>query len=92
MLFLYKWKSKHNAAAAAQNINTAFENSSVNEPTIRGLYAKFETVDENLTNKDQDRPDTLVENEVLQAIVEKKIRQYCISYNNFTSSKIDWQS
>ena len=31
MLFLYEWKSKHNAAAAARNINAAFGNGSVNE-------------------------------------------------------------
>ena len=53
VLFLYKWKSKHNAAEAARNINAAFGNDSVNEHTIRCWYAKFETGDESLTNKAQ---------------------------------------
>ena len=35
VLFLYEWKSKHNATAAARNINAAFGNGSVNERTIR---------------------------------------------------------
>ena len=50
MLFLYEWKSKHNAAAATHNINAAFGNSSVNECTIQCWYAKFKTGDESLTN------------------------------------------
>ena len=44
MLFLCEWKSKHNAAAVARNINAAF--GSVNECTIQHWYAKFETGDE----------------------------------------------
>ena len=80
---MHEWKSKHNAAAAARNINAAFGNSSVNERTIWHWYAKFETGDENLTNEDQNRR----ENEVLRAIVEKNpsntIRDYaeelCVS-------------
>ena len=51
MLFLWEWKSKHNVAAAAWNINAAFGNGSVNECTIQRWYAKFETGDEGLTNK-----------------------------------------
>ena len=46
MLFLLQWKSKHNAAAVARNIDAAFGNSSVNECTIQHWYAKFETGDE----------------------------------------------
>ena len=38
---------------------------------IRRLYAKFETKDESLTNEDRGTPETVVYNEVLQAIVEK---------------------
>ena len=62
MLFLYELKSKHNAAAAAQNINAVFGNSSVNELIIRRWYAKFETRDESLTNEDRGRPQTVVYN------------------------------
>ena len=40
MLFLYLWKIKHNAAAAARNIKVEFGNSSVNERTVRRWYAK----------------------------------------------------
>ena len=51
MLFLYEWKSKHNAAAAARNINAAFGNGSVNERATLHRYAKFETGDKSLTNE-----------------------------------------
>ena len=51
MLFLYEWKSKQNAAAAAQDINAALENDSVSEHTIRLWFAMFETGDEKLTKR-----------------------------------------
>ena len=56
LLFLYEWKNNHNAAAAARNINAAFENASVNELTILRWYAKIKTRDEGLTNEDRGRP------------------------------------
>ena len=34
-LFLHEWKSKHNVAAAARNIDVTFGNGFVNERTIR---------------------------------------------------------
>ena len=71
MLFLFEWKSNYNAAAAALNIKTAFGNGFVNEHTIRRWYAKFETGDESLTHEDRGRSETVVDNEVLRAIVEK---------------------
>ena len=35
-------------------------------------YAKFKTGDESLTNEDRSRSETVLDNEVLLAIVEKK--------------------
>ena len=35
VLFLYEWKNKHNAEAAARNVNASFGNGSVNERAIR---------------------------------------------------------
>ena len=70
-LFLYEWKSKHNAAAAVRNINAAFGNGSVNKCIIRRWYAKFETGDESVTNEDWSRPETVVENEILRVTFEK---------------------
>ena len=70
---LYEWKSKHNAAAAARNINATFRNGSVNDRTIRRWYAKFETGDECFTNEYRGRPETDVEKEFFRTIVEKKI-------------------
>ena len=74
--FLYEWESKHNTAAAARNIIATFGNGSVNEHTIRNWYAKFETGDESLRKDDRGRPETIVNNEILRAIVEKNSRQY----------------
>ena len=71
VLFLHEWKSKHNAAAAAQNIYAAFGNGSVNECTIRRWYAKFETVDESLTDEGRGKADTVVDNQVVRALIEK---------------------
>ena len=69
VLFLYEWKIKHLAAAAARNTNTVFWIGSVNERTIRRWYAKFEIGDEILTNEHRGWPETGVDNEVLRAIV-----------------------
>ena len=66
VLLLYDWKSKHNAVAAALNINAAFGKRSANECTIRHWNAKFETGDESLTSKDQGRPETVVDNKIMQ--------------------------
>ena len=77
MLFLYEWESKHNALAASRSINAAFGTCSVNERTIQRWNAKFETGDESLTNEDRSKLNTVAENEVLRAIVEKKSKLYC---------------
>ena len=61
VLFLYEWKSKPNAVAAARDINAAFENGSVNERTVRRWYVKFKT-GESLTNEDRGRLETVVDN------------------------------
>ena len=71
VLFLYEWKSNHNAAAAAQNFNAAFISGYVNERTILNGYIKFETGDESLRNKDRGRPERVVDNEILGEIVKK---------------------
>ena len=91
MLFLYERKSKHNVVAVAQNINAAFGNGNVNEYSIWHWYAKFETGNESLTYKDQGRQESVVGNEVLQAIVEKNPdrRTKCIFLQPFPTSKID---
>ena len=73
---------------------------SVNECTIRHWYANFETGYESLTNEDRGRPETVVDNAVLRAIV-KKIQAILIEImqknkvylpHHFTSSNIDCQS
>ena len=76
VLLLYEWKGKHNAAAAAQNVNAAFGDNSVNEHTIRHWYSKFETGVESLTNKHRGRPETGVKNNVLHEIVGKNPGNY----------------
>ena len=71
VLFLYEWKSKHNAVAAGRNIKASFGSSSVNKCTIRDWYAKFETEDGSFTKKDRGKPEIVVDSEILWAIVEK---------------------
>ena len=71
VLFLYDWRSKHNAAAVVRNINAAFGNGSVSKRTFRRWYAMFETWDKSLTNDDRGRPETDMGNDVFRAIVEK---------------------
>ncbi|GFR29566.1 hypothetical protein TNCT_463171 [Trichonephila clavata] len=66
----YDWKRDHNATTAARNINAAFGDGSVSEHTIRCWYAKFESVDENLTHEDCSKTETVVDNEVLRVIAE----------------------
>ena len=60
VLFLYELRSKHNAATAARKINAVFGNGSVNERTTRRWNAKFKTGNENLTNEDRGRPESVV--------------------------------
>ncbi|GFU38365.1 hypothetical protein TNCV_2433461 [Trichonephila clavipes] len=43
----------------------------LDERTKRFWYAKFESGDESLTNEDPNRSDTVVDNGVLRAIIEK---------------------
>ena len=69
--FLYDWENKHNAAPAARNINDAFGNGFINEYSIRRWYTKFKTGNESLTNGDQGRLETVKDNELLRAIIEK---------------------
>ncbi|GFY47910.1 hypothetical protein TNIN_72461 [Trichonephila inaurata madagascariensis] len=68
----YFRKSDHNAAAAvARNINTPLGDGTVNERTILSRCAKLESVEESLGNEERDRPDTVVDNKVLQTIVKQ---------------------
>ncbi|GFV84543.1 histone-lysine N-methyltransferase SETMAR [Trichonephila clavipes] len=71
VLFLYERKSDHNTAVDARNTNAAFGDNLVNELTIRRWYVKFESGDESLTNEDEGRPEVVLDNEVLRAIVEQ---------------------
>ena len=64
-LFLYEWESKHKVITAAQNVNAAFGNGSINERTIQSCYGKFKTGHESLTNEDRERLETVVDNEIL---------------------------
>ncbi|GFY49581.1 HTH_48 domain-containing protein [Trichonephila inaurata madagascariensis] len=70
-LFLYQWKGDHNAATTVWNINTSFGSSSVNEHIILRWYAKFESGDESLSNEERDRPETVVNSEILRKVVEQ---------------------
>ncbi|GFR01783.1 hypothetical protein TNCT_385911, partial [Trichonephila clavata] len=77
VLFLYEWKSDHNSAAAARNINV---DGSKDEPTIRCWYAKSESGDKSPPNEDRGWTETIVVNDVLRAIKEQNhgniIRDY----------------
>ena len=85
LLFLYEWKSQHNAAEAARNINAAFGDNSVNERTIRRWYEKFENGDESLSNEDRGRPETVLNDDTLRALVEANpantVRDYAQELN-----------
>ena len=78
-----------------------FGNGSENERTIQRWYAKFKTGDGRLINKDQRRPEAVVDNEILQPMFEKypgntfrdNAEELCASPTSISRSfKIDWQS
>ena len=70
VLFSYQWKSKHNAAAAAWNINAAIGNSSVNERTS-DVGMQSSKLGLKVSQTKNYKPETVVDNEVLRTIVEK---------------------
>lgn len=75
VLYLYEWKSGHNAAAAARNINAAFGEDFAKERTIRHWFERFRSGDESLEDEDRGRPPSLLNDDQLKAMVEADPRQ-----------------
>ncbi|KOC61213.1 Histone-lysine N-methyltransferase SETMAR [Habropoda laboriosa] len=75
VIFLYEWKSGHNAAVAARNINAAFGNDTVNERAVRRWFEKFEAGDESLVIEARGRPGPSINDDQLQISIEANTRQ-----------------
>ncbi|GFU65929.1 histone-lysine N-methyltransferase SETMAR [Trichonephila clavipes] len=71
VLFLYEWKRDHNSTTSTRNISATFGYGSVNKRALRRWYAKFESGEKSLTNENRGRPETVVNNEVLCAIIDQ---------------------
>ena len=71
IFFLLILSVKFEYIAATRNNNAASGKDSVNERTIPRWNAKFKTGDESLANDYRGRPETVADNEVLLATVDK---------------------
>jgi len=84
-IFLYEFKLGHNAAEAARNINGAFGDGTASERTIRFWFEKFRSGDTSLENEECGRPETVVDNDQLRALVEedtrKTVRELAMDHN-----------
>lgn len=73
-IFFYEWKLGHNAAEATRNISRAFGKDSANERTVRRWFEKFRNGDVSLENEARGRPESLVDDDQLKALVEAQPR------------------
>jgi len=74
VIFFYEFKSNHSGSVAAQNINAAFGEGTVNERTIQRWFKKFKNGDESLENEPRGRPESTLDDTVLRAHVESNPR------------------
>ncbi|XP_078053733.1 histone-lysine N-methyltransferase SETMAR-like [Augochlora pura] len=70
VIFLYQYKLGHKAAIATRNINSAFGEDAVNEPTVQDWFKKFRSGDKSLEDEDGRGRPSLVDNDQLKALVE----------------------
>jgi histone-lysine N-methyltransferase SETMAR len=75
VIFLYEFKLGHNAAEAARNINAAFGNETASERTIRYWFEKFRAGDTSLENEERGRPESVIDDDQLRALVEEDPRK-----------------
>lgn len=69
-IFFYEWKKGHSGVKAAQDINAAFGDGTVNVRTIQRWFQKFESGDQCLDNEPRGKPESVVNEDELKAIVE----------------------
>lgn len=72
---LYEFKLKHNATQAAENINAAWGEGSINVRTTQRWFNKFRNGDMTLVNEDRGRPVSCLNEDSLKAAVEENTRQ-----------------
>ena len=72
---LYEFKLQHNASEATRNINFAWGDGSVTERTTQRYYQKFRSGNFTLENEDRGRPDIVLSNDKLKAVVESDTRK-----------------
>lgn len=73
-IFLYEFKLGRNATQAAHNINEAFGEDTANERTVQRWFAKFRSGDMSLENEERGRPETVIDNDHLKALIEADTR------------------
>lgn len=71
---LYEFKLHHNASEATRNINFAWGDGSVSERSTQRYFQKFRSGNFSIENDDRGKPDTVVSNDHLKAVVESDTR------------------
>ncbi|VDO84279.1 unnamed protein product [Heligmosomoides polygyrus] len=75
VLYLHEWRSGHNAAAAARNINAAFGEAFAKERTIRHWFEGLRFGGKSVEDENRGRPPSLLNDDQLKAMVEADPRQ-----------------
>lgn len=70
VIFEYEFRRGNNAAQTARNINDVYGVNTTNERTARFWFQRFRSGNFDLKNEARGRPETVVDNEELKAIVE----------------------
>lgn len=82
---LYEYKLGHSASAATRNINKAWGKNTLSERTAQWWFSKFRSGDTSLENEERGRPETLVDDDKLKALVEadkrKTVRDLAADFN-----------
>lgn len=90
VIFLYEFKLGHNAAEATRNTNQTFGEDTAKERTVRWWFEKFRSGDMSLENKERGRPETVIDNDQLKALVEadprKTVRELAEDLNVSTAT------
>ena len=60
-----------NSTDASRNINKAYGDNTVNQRTVQHWFKRFKSADESLENKQREKPETIVDDEVIRNLIEE---------------------
>uniref|UniRef100_A0A0N5BJ06 HTH_48 domain-containing protein n=1 Tax=Strongyloides papillosus TaxID=174720 RepID=A0A0N5BJ06_STREA len=73
-MMLYEFKRGTNAAKTTQEINKTFGENLVSPSTVQRWFKKFREGSEDLENEKREKPESVLDNDVLREVVEANPR------------------